>query len=96
MVTPRILWMVTSPVCCLVDCLICLSTCLPQQQSERPAIFCCSPPEDLVLPRNFPRVPFPALAALLAPLAWSVGAPDLFDSYSAGVILIQLAGEFTE
>ncbi|KAK9821704.1 hypothetical protein WJX74_010685 [Apatococcus lobatus] len=50
-----------------------------------------SPPEDLVLPRNFPRVPFPALAALLAPLAWSVGAPDLFDSYSAGVILVQLA-----
>lgn len=58
--------------------------------------FCYSPPEDLVLPRNFPRVPFPALAALLAPLAWSVGAPDLFDSYSAGVILIQLAGEDTE
>ncbi|KAK9842155.1 hypothetical protein WJX84_002080 [Apatococcus fuscideae] len=50
-----------------------------------------SPPEDLVLPRNFPRVPFPALAALLAPLAWQFGAPDLFDSYSAGVILIQLS-----
>ena len=55
-------------------------------------LLCCSPPEDLVLPRNFPRVPFPAVAALLAPLAWSVGAPDLFDSYSAGVILVQLAG----
>lgn len=46
-------------------------------------------PEELVLPKDFPRAPTPALAALLAPLAWAYGRPDLFDSYSAGAILLQ-------
>lgn len=54
---------------------------------------CCSPPEELVLPKQFPRVRIPFLAALLSPIAWQVGRPDLFDSYSAGVLLLQLAGE---
>eukprot|EP00955_Chlamydomonas_euryale_P026455 279097-Chlamydomonas_euryale.AAC.1 len=44
-----------------------------------------SPPEELVMPKDFPKAPVPALAALLAPFAWLYGAPDLFDSYSAGV-----------
>lgn len=35
----------------------------------------------------------PLLAALLSPIAWQVGRPDLFDSYSAGVLLLQMAGE---
>ena len=53
----------------------------------------CSPPEELVLPKQFPRVRIPFLAALLSPIAWQVGRPDLFDSYSAGVLLLQLAGQ---
>lgn len=52
-----------------------------------------SPPEELVLPKQFPRVRIPFLAALLSPIAWQVGRPDLFDSYSAGVLLLQLAGK---
>lgn len=53
----------------------------------------CSPPEELVLPKQFPRVRIPFLAALLSPIAWQVGRPDLFDSYSVGVLLLQLAGQ---
>ena len=53
----------------------------------------CSPPEELVLPKEFPRVRIPFLAALLSPIAWQVGRPDLFDSYSAGVLLLQMAGQ---
>ena len=52
----------------------------------------CSPPEELVLPKQFPRVRTPLIAALLSPIAWQVGRPDLFDSYSAGVLLLQMAG----
>eukprot|EP00884_Botryococcus_braunii_P004291 jgi/Botrbrau1/13863/Bobra.0056s0096.1 len=50
-----------------------------------------SPPEELVMPRSFPRAPTPYLAAMLAPLSWQFGRPDLFDSYSAGVTLLQMA-----
>lgn len=57
-------------------------------------IWLCSPPEELVLPKNFPRVRVPFMAALLSPVAWQVGRPDLFDSYSAGVLLLQMAGAF--
>ena len=39
----------------------------------------------------FPRAPSPLLAALFAPFAWAYGRPDLFDSYSAGVLLMQMA-----
>ena len=42
------------------------------------------------MPKNFPRAPPPVLAATLAPCAWAWGAPDLFDSYSAGMILMQV------
>ena len=56
----------------------------------------CSPPEELVLPQKFPRAPLPALSALLAPLAWQFGRPDLFDAYSAGVVFMQLAGVGSE
>ncbi len=54
----------------------------------------CSPPEELVMPRTFPRAPTPYLAAILAPLSWQFGRPDLFDSYSAGVTLLQMASVF--
>ena len=50
-----------------------------------------SAPEEVVMPKTFPRPPIPGLAALLAPLAWFYGRPDLFDSYSAGVVLLQMA-----
>ena len=56
----------------------------------------CSPPEELVLPKRFPKAPFPAAAALVSPLAWQIGRPDLFDSYSAGVLLMQMAGEILD
>lgn len=46
-----------------------------------------------MLPKQFPRVRVPFLAALLSPIAWQVGRPDLFDSYSAGVLLLQMAGK---
>lgn len=44
------------------------------------------------MPKSFPRAPLPFLSALLSPLAWLYGRPDLFDSYSAGVMLLQLSG----
>ena len=59
----------------------------------RPMFVYCSPPEELVLPTRFPKAPFPAAAALISPLAWQVGRPDLFDTYSAGVLLMQMAGK---
>lgn len=50
-----------------------------------------APPEELVLPRSFPRAPPPAAAAAAAPLVWAFGAPHLFDAYSAGAVLLQMA-----
>eukprot|EP00891_Asterochloris_glomerata_P009993 jgi/Astpho2/9993/e_gw1.00153.14.1_t len=49
------------------------------------------PPEELVLPQSWPRIRIPLFAALLSPLAWQLGRPNLFDSYSAGVIMLQMA-----
>lgn len=42
------------------------------------------------MPKNFPKAPPPLLAAAAAPLAWAWGCPDLFDSYSAGCVLMQV------
>lgn len=50
-----------------------------------------SPPEQLVLPAETPKSPPPLLATLSAPFIWLYGAPDLFDTYSAGVILVQMS-----
>ena len=38
----------------------------------------------------FPRYPTPFISSLLSPLVWLYGAPDLFDSYSAGILLVQV------
>ena len=46
-----------------------------------------------MLPQSWPRIRIPLFAALLSPLAWQLGRPNLFDSYSAGVIMLQMAGE---
>jgi hypothetical protein len=43
------------------------------------------------MPKTFPRPPTPALAALLAPLGWAYGRPDLFDTYSVGITMVQMA-----
>ena len=50
-----------------------------------------APPEGLVMPSTFPRPPPPAIAALVAPLAWAYGAPALFDAYSVGALFLQMA-----
>lgn len=47
-----------------------------------------------MLPQSWPRIRIPLFAALLSPLAWQLGRPNLFDSYSAGVIMLQMAGEW--
>lgn len=39
----------------------------------------------------FPKPPAPALAALAAPFVWLYACPELFDSYSVGILLLQLA-----
>ena len=50
-----------------------------------------APPEELVMPKTFPRAPIPLLAALAAPLVWAYGRPDLFDAYSCGALFLQMA-----
>ena len=50
-----------------------------------------SPPEQLVLPERTPRPPPPLVGAFTAPLVWLIGAPDRFDSFSAGVVMLQCA-----
>ena len=44
------------------------------------------------MPRSFPRAPVAFLSAVLSPLAWQFGRPDLFDTYSVGILLMQLCG----
>lgn len=44
------------------------------------------------MPKSFPRAPLPLVAALVSPVAWQFGRPDLFDTYSVGVLLLQMAG----
>lgn len=49
------------------------------------------PPELFVLPEETPTPPAAPLAAILSPFVWMINSPDLFDTYSVGVILLQLA-----
>ncbi|CAG9465374.1 unnamed protein product [Pedinophyceae sp. YPF-701] len=48
-------------------------------------------PEQLVLPSKTPAPPNPVLAAAVAPFLWIYGRPELFDSYSAGLLFCQMA-----
>ena len=50
-----------------------------------------SAPEEVIMPKTFPSAPVPLLAALAAPIAWQYGRPDLFDTYSAGIVMLQMA-----
>jgi hypothetical protein len=59
----------------------------PLARACRPA-----PPTTPLPPRHpdFPRAPNPVISALFAPFAWTYGRPDLFDSYSIGILLMQM------
>ena len=48
------------------------------------------PPEITVLPETTPAPPVAVVAAALSPLLWVSGRPDLYDAYSAGIVLLQL------
>ncbi|XP_057535140.1 serine/threonine-protein kinase STN8, chloroplastic [Amaranthus tricolor] len=49
------------------------------------------PPELYVLPEETPSPPPEPIAALLSPILWKLNSPDLFDMYSAGIVLLQMA-----
>lgn len=49
------------------------------------------PPELYVLPEETPVPPPEPIAALLSPILWQQNSPDLFDMYSAGIVLMQMA-----
>ncbi|XP_017698049.1 serine/threonine-protein kinase STN8, chloroplastic isoform X2 [Phoenix dactylifera] len=49
------------------------------------------PPELYVLPEETPRPPPEPIAAILSPILWQLNSPDLFDMYSAGIVLMQMA-----
>eukprot|EP00271_Cylindrocystis_brebissonii_P011564 TRINITY_DN29427_c0_g1_i1.p1 TRINITY_DN29427_c0_g1~~TRINITY_DN29427_c0_g1_i1.p1 ORF type:complete len:711 (-),score=171.20 TRINITY_DN29427_c0_g1_i1:728-2860(-) len=49
------------------------------------------PPELYVMPETTPVPPVAPLAASLSPFLWQWFHPDLFDVYSAGIVLLQLA-----
>lgn len=51
--------------------------------------FC--PPELYVLPEETPVPPPEPIAAILSPILWQLNSPDLFDMYSVGVTLMQMA-----
>lgn len=57
-----------------------------------PAATPTAAPEELVMPKNVPRAPLPVVASLFAPFVWQYGRPDLFDTYAAGIILMQVRG----
>ncbi|KAH6776876.1 Protein kinase superfamily protein [Perilla frutescens var. hirtella] len=49
------------------------------------------PPELYVMPEETPNPPAEPIAALLSPILWQLNSPDLFDMYSAGIVLLQMA-----
>ncbi|KAM0950567.1 putative protein kinase Group-Pl-4 family [Dioscorea sansibarensis] len=49
------------------------------------------PPELYVLPEETPTPPPEPIAAILSPILWQLNSPDLFDMYSAGIVLMQMA-----
>ncbi|XP_066361666.1 serine/threonine-protein kinase STN8, chloroplastic-like isoform X1 [Miscanthus floridulus] len=49
------------------------------------------PPELYVLPEETPEPPPEPIAAILSPILWQLNSPDLFDMYSAGIVLMQMA-----
>ncbi|KAJ3669090.1 hypothetical protein LUZ60_011040 [Juncus effusus] len=49
------------------------------------------PPELYVMPEETPSPPPEPVAAILSPIVWQLNSPDLFDTYSAGIVLMQMA-----
>ncbi|KAL3715300.1 hypothetical protein ACJRO7_007089 [Eucalyptus globulus] len=49
------------------------------------------PPELYVLPEETPSPPPEPVAAFFSPILWQLNSPDLFDMYSAGIVLLQMA-----
>ncbi|KAL9236086.1 hypothetical protein vseg_010793 [Gypsophila vaccaria] len=49
------------------------------------------PPELYVLPEETPSPPPETIAALLSLILWQLNSPDLFDIYSVGIVLLQMA-----
>jgi serine/threonine protein kinase len=49
------------------------------------------PPEQYIMPQSTPRPPPGLLALLAAPFLWQSQSPDLFDSYTVGMTLLQMA-----
>jgi len=43
------------------------------------------------MPQNTPRPPKGVLALLAAPFLWQTQCPDLFDSFTAGMVLLQMS-----
>jgi serine/threonine protein kinase len=50
-----------------------------------------APPEQLVVPQEVPRAPPRFVALLGSPALWQLTSPDRFDTYSVGVLLMQLS-----
>ncbi|CAI5471391.1 unnamed protein product [Closterium sp. Yama58-4] len=50
-----------------------------------------APPEQFVLPEETPSPPPAPIAAMLSPALWQLNHPDLFDTYSVGIIFLQMA-----
>lgn len=48
------------------------------------------PPEEFVVPQNFPSAPVAVLASLASPLVWLFSKPGLFDVYAVGIIFLQM------
>ena len=48
-----------------------------------------APPEQLVMPDTTPKPPPAPVAAILSPFLWAAYRPDLFDTYSIGLIMLQ-------
>jgi serine/threonine protein kinase len=50
-----------------------------------------SPPENFIMPERIPAPPpLRPLTASLSPLVWGAFLPDLFDSFSAGLVFLQM------
>jgi hypothetical protein len=50
-----------------------------------------SPPENFIMPTQMPAPPpLRPLAASLSPIIWAAFLPDLFDSFSAGLVFLQM------
>ena len=48
------------------------------------------PPEQYIMPQTTPRPPPGVLALVAAPVLWQTQSPDLFDSYTVGMTLLQM------